>query len=134
MNSYLERAQELKHDFIAIRRHLHQIPELAMDLPETSAYVISELEKLGINAHRVSESVIVALIGGKKGGPVFLIRADMDALNMREQSGLDFVSQRHNAHTLWARPTYDLATRRCTPAKRAGRSTMRHRKADVSAR
>ena len=99
MNSYLERAQELKHDFISIRRHLHQIPELAMDLPQTSAYVISELEKLGIHAHRVSESGIVALIGGKKGGPVFLIRADMDALNMRERSGLDFASQRDNAHT-----------------------------------
>ena len=96
MNIFQE-AQSLKETIIAHRRYLHQIPELGLDLPKTSAYVEEQLHKLGYETQRIGSSGIVAL-AGKKEGKCFLLRADMDALPVQERAEIDFKSANENMH------------------------------------
>lgn len=77
------------NELIQIRRDLHQIPEVGMDLPKTRKYVISILDKYNIPYQIIGKYGILAELGNKK-GKTFLLRADMDALPMKEESGLDF--------------------------------------------
>lgn len=91
MRSYLERAKELEPQLQADRRYLHQNPELADDLPVTSAYVAGRLKELDIPYRRCGKCGLLAHLGREE-GPTILLRADMDALPMGEDSGLDFAS------------------------------------------
>ena len=90
-------AQALKETIIAHRRHLHRIPELGLDLPQTAAYVEEQLHKMGYETQRIGSSGIVAL-AGKKEGKCFLLRADMDALPVQERTDLEFKSTNSNMH------------------------------------
>src|SRR5438132_1060466 len=101
------RTQEL----IALRRKLHEHPELAFEEHETAKAVAGFLEKLGIPFRKaVGKTGIVALIDGGKPGPTVGIRADMDALPINEQTGLPFASKvpgkmhacGHDVHTVIA--------------------------------
>lgn len=94
----LNRANELKEYILATRRSLHQIPELGLSLPKTSAFVKAELEKLGLDVKRMGESGLTATIQGGFEGKTLLLRADMDALPMKEASGLDFAAKGKCAH------------------------------------
>lgn len=96
--SYVERAQELSEKMVQDRRFLHQHPEVGMELPEACGYVMQRLTEMGYEPRRLGGGVTADLCGAKPGG-TFLLRADMDALPMREQSGLPFASQRDCAHT-----------------------------------
>ena len=91
-------AAALQEYLVDCRRKLHQIPELHFSLPETTAFVTAELEKLSIPYRVVENGGIVALIGGSRGGKTFLLRADMDALPLQEQSGEPFSSQNGRMH------------------------------------
>lgn len=95
MSSY-ERAYEIKEEMIRYRRAVHQIAEVGMNLPETAAYVKEELRKMGYDPQDVGTSGVSALVGN--GGKTVLLRADMDALPVREESGLAFASQNGNCH------------------------------------
>jgi amidohydrolase len=73
------------------RRRLHAIPEIAFDLPETSAYICSELNKIGLPYEAVAGCGVAAFVdAGRKGTTLF--RADMDALPVLEPEGLPFRS------------------------------------------
>ena len=96
--NYLQSAQALYEQMVRDRRHLHQHPEVGMDLPETCSYVMARLTEMGYQPRRLGGGV-TATVTGKPDGKVFLLRADMDALPMREESGLPFASQRSCAHT-----------------------------------
>lgn len=96
--SYLTRAQELYEQMVQDRRYLHQYPEVGMDLPETTNYVMKRLTDMGYQPQMLGGGVTAAVTGNPN-GKVFLLRADMDALPMREESGLPFASQRNCAHT-----------------------------------
>ena len=98
MNMFLSRALELKDETIANRRYLHQHPEIRDDLPVTAAFVKEKLAAIGIEPHEISKCGIVGLIGGQHPGPTVLLRADMDALDMKEESGLPFHSLTNYAH------------------------------------
>lgn len=98
----------LQNDLVSMRRELHKIPELGLDLPKTRAYVIAKLDEYGI-PYTLSEkdsSIIATLKGGKPGKTVAL-RADMDALPIQEETGVDYMSTHdgcmhacgHDAHT-----------------------------------
>lgn len=91
-------AEEIKAEIVAHRRYLHAHAETGFALKETLAYVQSELEKAGYQPKRCGKAGLVALAGGKKPGKVFLLRADMDALPIREQSGESFASENGNMH------------------------------------
>lgn len=95
--SLFHEAQQIKDAIIANRHHLHQIPELGLELPETSAYVEGKLKEMGYETQRVGSSGIVA-IAGKGEGKCFLIRADMDALPVVEDADIDFKSTNGNMH------------------------------------
>jgi hippurate hydrolase len=86
-------ARDLLGDTIALRRTLHEWPELGNDLPITRDRVLESLEglPLSITTHE-STSGIVALLEGSAPGPTMLLRGDMDALPMPEDTGLDFAS------------------------------------------
>ncbi len=88
----LKRAKELQCEVVANRRWLHQHPELSFDMPVTSAYVKEKLTEMGYEPKDIGDCGVTALVGGKKPGKCILIRADMDALPMKEESGLPFAS------------------------------------------
>lgn len=85
--NYYERALELKEETIAHRRFFHTNAELGLNMPKGKEYVLQELERLGIEAAPCGHGVS-ATIG--HGGKCILLRADMDALPMAEESGLSF--------------------------------------------
>lgn len=103
--NYLKRSLELKDKIITARRYLHQFPELGSDLVNTSSFVKKKLIEFGLSPISVGGYGISATIGN--GLPVLLLRADMDALAMTEQSSLSFASENngvahccgHDTHT-----------------------------------
>jgi len=89
-----DEARDLLDETVALRRTLHQWPELGNDLPVTRENVLANLEglPLGITLHQTT-SGIAALLDGGRPGPTVLLRGDMDALPMPEDTGLDFTSK-----------------------------------------
>lgn len=85
--NYYERALELKDETIANRRHIHENAETGLDLPKTKAYVMEKLTEYGLEPKDCGYGVTATL---GKGGKVLLLRADMDALPMPEESGEEF--------------------------------------------
>jgi hippurate hydrolase len=75
------------------RRRLHAEPELGLKLPKTQATIVAELEGLGLTPRLGSTtSSVTAAIEASRPGPSMLLRADMDALPLQEDTGLDFAS------------------------------------------
>jgi hippurate hydrolase len=76
------------------RRHLHRHPELGFDCHETAAFVAERLRDFGVDEihEGIAKTGIVALIHGQGAGPVIGLRADMDALPIAEESGVDHAS------------------------------------------
>ena len=94
----LERAKAILPEMTANRRFLHQNPELGMNLKVTTEFVMEKLREMGIEPKLCGGCGVTALIGKKEDGPVFLLRADMDALPMKEESGLPFAAKGDTAH------------------------------------
>lgn len=94
---YLKRSEELFEETVENRRHLHQMPELGLELPETTAFIMGKLTEMGYDPKPCGGGVVACV--GKTGGKTVLLRGDVDALPMKEESGLPFASQRENAHT-----------------------------------
>ncbi len=100
---------ELFGEIVALRRRLHRRPELAFEEHETAALVAETLGALdGVRVQTgVAKTGVVAVIEGAKPGPTLALRADMDALPIREQNTFDFASEcdgvmhacGHDAHT-----------------------------------
>ena len=81
-------------DAVALRRRLHAQPELGLDLPHTQAAVLEVLDHLGLTLSTGgTSSSVVALLDGDEPGPTVLLRGDMDALPMPEDTGLDYASR-----------------------------------------
>ena len=85
--------REAEPGLVEIRRDLHAHPELAFEEHRTAGVVAAELARLGID-HRtgVGRTGVVAHIQGGRPGPLLVIRGDMDALPIHEQTGLPFAS------------------------------------------
>ena len=94
---YRKRAEEIFDYVQGIRRQLHAWAEIGFDLPKTVALVDSELTKMGIPHYPVGKSGICAILG--KGEKCVLLRADMDALPMKETTGLPYASQGEGTHS-----------------------------------
>ncbi|AZI41603.1 amidohydrolase [Deinococcus psychrotolerans] len=100
---------ELKQQVTAWRRYLHQHPELSFQEHQTADYVEGELKKLPhLTLSRPTPTSILAVLKGTAGaGRTVLLRADMDALPIQEDTGLEFASQNpgvmhacgHDGHT-----------------------------------
>lgn len=85
---FYKRALELKDETIQNRRNIHKNAEVGLDTPKTKAFVIEKLKEYGLEPEECGYGVTALL--GKKEGKVLLLRADMDALPMAEQSGEEF--------------------------------------------
>jgi len=86
-------AEDLQY-CIDIRRTLHRRPELGFDLPETTALVTAELQKLGLEVdHSYAPCSAVAWVNPDAPGPRVMMRADMDALPVTKKTGLPFSSE-----------------------------------------
>ena len=90
----LEQANEVFEDMVTLRRDLHRWPEISNHLPRTRERVLEALEGLAldITLHDNTSGIAAMLTGGKP-GPTVLLRGDMDALPMPEDTGLDFQSK-----------------------------------------
>ena len=94
----LAEAQQYAETLSGIRRELHQMPEFALDLPKTQARILQSIEGLGEITLGKSLSSIVLHIKGANPGPTVLLRADMDALKVEEETGLDYASTNGYMH------------------------------------
>ncbi|MDQ1519501.1 MAG: hypothetical protein QOI55_574 [Actinomycetota bacterium] len=90
----LDDARRVLPDVVALRRELHRHPELGLELPRTQQAVIDALTGLPLEVRtgRAVTSVVADLQGGSDGKTI-LLRADMDALPMPEDTGVDYASR-----------------------------------------
>jgi amidohydrolase len=112
LDRFLDEAKELLPAAVALRRRIHAHPELGLDLPLTTEAVLDGLKGLDVEVARgkSTSGLVVSLTGTKSGsqsGRTILLRGDMDALPMPEETGLDFASEipgrmhacGHDSHT-----------------------------------
>ena len=95
--NYFERAQALCGELVENRRYFHANAEAGLHMPKAKAYVMEKLKEYGLDPRECGEGVTATL---GRGGRVILLRADMDALPMAEESGLPFACPTgEQAHT-----------------------------------
>ena len=108
MPDFLQQAEELFPYTQSLRRDFHIHPELGFREIRTGGIVARELEALGIEVTKgVGKTGVVALLEGAKPGPTLLLRFDMDALPITEETGAEYASQNpgtmhacgHDGHT-----------------------------------
>jgi hippurate hydrolase len=92
-DTLLSEAHDLLTDAVRLRRRLHERPEIGLDLPYTQEQVLIALDglPLTIKTGQATSSVVATLDGGRP-GPTVLLRGDMDALPMPEDTGLPYAS------------------------------------------
>lgn len=91
-------AKKIENEIINWRRELHQIPEIHDNLPLTTAYVKECIKKEGLEYKEYSNGGITCVVRGKQDGQTIGFRADMDALPVKEETGLPFASKNENMH------------------------------------
>jgi amidohydrolase len=102
----------LSSRLVALRRDIHQNPELSFRESETAARLVAALRELGVDDVRVvaKTGVIARVPGRNRSAPVVAVRGDIDALPIQEATGLPFASQvpgvmhacGHDVHATWA--------------------------------
>jgi hippurate hydrolase len=92
-DALLDAAQSVMSDVVALRRDIHANPELGLQLPRTQARIVEALTGLGLDI-KTGEglSSVVADLDTGRPGPTVLLRGDMDALPLTEESGEPFSS------------------------------------------
>ncbi|MFG1819063.1 M20 family metallopeptidase [Kribbella sp. NPDC049174] len=95
----VEEAAAIAPGLIDLRRELHRIPEVGLDLPKTQAMVLDAVGglPLEISTGKDLTSVVGVLRGGQP-GPTVLLRGDMDALPVVEETDLEYASTNGNMH------------------------------------
>ena len=89
----LAEAEALQPQLQKWRRTIHRSPEIGFDLPKTRALVKQALTEMGYQPQDCGKAGILALAGGKRPGKTILLRGDMDALPIFEESGEVFASE-----------------------------------------
>lgn len=90
-----------------IRRHIHANPELSFKEFNTASYITAELEKLGLQVKRMANTGLVVTMQGNKPGKTIALRADIDALPIKEKNNVSYMSKNegvmhacgHDAHS-----------------------------------
>jgi len=93
-----ETAKSVHQEVVRWRQDLHRIPEIGFDLEQTSAYVQARLVEMKIPYTSAAKTGVIGLIEGGRPGPTLALRADMDALPIKEETGLPFASENENMH------------------------------------
>jgi len=100
-------AKELESYIITTRRHIHTYPETLFEEENTARYVENELQKIGIPTKRIIKTGVMGEIQGSREGKTIALRADIDALNILEDTDFPYKSKNlgkmhacgHDAHT-----------------------------------
>ncbi|EEE39222.1 amidohydrolase family protein [Rhodobacteraceae bacterium KLH11] len=105
----VNRIADFAADMARWRQHLHTIPELEFECYETAAFVATRLREFGVDElhEGIAKTGIVAIINGQGPGPTIGLRADMDALPITEETGVEYASTNpgkmhacgHDGHT-----------------------------------
>ena len=105
----VNRIADMSDEMTAWRRHLHSIPELGLECHQTAAFVAERLREFDVDAihEGIAQTGIVAIIEGRGDAPTIGLRADMDALPITEETGVDYASTHpgkmhacgHDGHT-----------------------------------
>ena len=105
----IEPVESVLDDVVEWRRHLHRHPELSFEENETAAWIAETLTGFGgdLEIERPAENSVIAHLRTGRPGPVVALRADIDALPIEEQSGVEFASENpgvmhacgHDGHT-----------------------------------
>ena len=98
MKEIFESASQIKDEIINMRRDIHNNPEVGAVLPKTKKYVLNKLKEYGYEPEEICESGIVATVSSGTSDKTFLLRADMDALEIVEQAQVDFKSTNGKMH------------------------------------
>ncbi len=104
---FLKAAENEKAYAVSMYRAFHKIPEKSRFEVKTHRLIREELDKMGVFYHAPKENITIAVIKGEQPGPVVGIRADTDALQLTEETGLPFASEHdgmmhacgHDGHT-----------------------------------
>lgn len=87
-------AKALEQELIATRRAFHRHPEIGFEEQWTSAQIADRLDKLGLEVRRnIGRTGVVGVLRGAAAGPTIALRADIDALPVSEESGVEFASE-----------------------------------------
>lgn len=97
MENFIQTANKMKNELIEIRRTIHQNPEVGKMLPKTKEFVINKLLEYGYEPEETGGGITTTIKGGNKNKAI-LLRADMDALSVREESALPFASKNGAMH------------------------------------
>lgn len=93
MSNFLNDAREIQSELEAIRRHIHQEPEIGLDLPKTQAKIVAALDGLGLEISTgKSLSSVTAVLRGNNSNKTVLLRADMDGLPVTELADVPYKS------------------------------------------
>ena len=98
MHSILKRAKEIEKEIIGIRRAIHKNAEINSNLKVTAEFVKKKLTEINCENEEISECGITAVIGNSNKGKTILLRADMDALPMKEDNNLEYKSVTDYSH------------------------------------
>jgi amidohydrolase len=105
---FRKEAEKLFPELVALRRDFHQHPELGFEETRTGGIVADRLGELGLEVQRgLAQTGVVGILEGEGPGPVVLLRFDMDALPIQEESDVPYRSQTpgvmhacgHDGHT-----------------------------------
>ncbi|MFO7891767.1 MAG: amidohydrolase, partial [bacterium] len=92
--TFLDEALKIKDETIAWRRDFHRHPELGLEERRTAAIVAENLEKFGLEVTTgIAQTGVVGMLRGRADGPLLLLRFDMDALPIQEETGVDYASE-----------------------------------------
>lgn len=97
-NKIISETKEIFEQVKNHRRWLHAHAEVGFDIPETKSYVRKVLEEMGYQVEDCGKAGLTTIVGKNGIGKVFLLRADMDALPIREESEVDFACVKGNMH------------------------------------
>lgn len=98
MTDFKAAALAIKDELIENRRTIHRFAETGFELEKTVSFVMEKLRSYGLQPQKVGRAGVSCLVGNG-GGKALLLRADMDALPMAEETGLPFAAENGNCHS-----------------------------------
>jgi hippurate hydrolase len=102
--SIIKKIQDLKNEMTRWRQKLHAEPELAFDERSTARFITRQLQSFGIEVHGLTKTGVIGVLHGKNGpasqtgGKAIMLRADMDALPIHEETGVMHASRNEGVH------------------------------------
>lgn len=93
MSSMLEKAKSIEDFIIAFRRDLHENPELSGEEYRTQEKIMEKLDEFGIPYRKAGNTSLIATLKGNRDGKTIALRGDIDALPIKEEADVEFVSK-----------------------------------------